>query len=102
MPLISIVITCYNHAHFLPEAIESALAQQYGNFEIIVVDDGSTDNTRETAAKYAPVRYVYQPNGGLSSARNTGIMESKGSLLVFLDADDWLMPRCPAKGAEMV
>ncbi len=92
-PLISVVIPCYNHAHYLPEAIESLRQQSFQDFEIIVVDDGSSDNTREVALEYPEVRYVYKENGGLSSARNTGIKESKGDFLVFLDADDWLFRR---------
>jgi glycosyltransferase involved in cell wall biosynthesis len=89
-PCISVIIPCYNHGHFLPEAIESVLAQSYGPMEIVVVDDGSTDNTRQVAARYPEVKYVYKENAGLSAARNTGIEKSTGEFLVFLDADDWL------------
>ena len=91
-PLVSVVIPCFNHGRFLPEAIESVLAQTYPWIEILVVDDGSTDNTREVAAQYPHVRYVYQHNQGLSAARNTGIRHSTGDFLVFLDADDLLYP----------
>ncbi len=89
---VSVVIPCYNHAQFLAEAIESVLAQSYSNFEIIVVDDGSTDDTAEVVRRYSVVCYVYQENAGLSSARNTGLRESRGEFLVFLDADDRLLP----------
>ena len=90
--LVSVVIPCYNQAHFLGEAIESVLAQTYRHFEIIVIDDGSPDNTVEVAARYPDVRYIRQENQGLSGARNTGIRESQGKFLVFLDADDRLLP----------
>ncbi|KAA5544217.1 glycosyltransferase [Adhaeribacter rhizoryzae] len=89
-PLVSVIIPCYNHAHFLSEAIESVLNQTYPFIEIIVVDDGSKDNTREVAQRYPEVTYIYKQNQGLSAARNTGIDQSKGAYLVFLDADDWL------------
>jgi glycosyltransferase involved in cell wall biosynthesis len=88
--LVSVIIPCYNHGHFLPEAIASVLAQSYGPIEIVVVDDGSTDNTRQVAGRYPEVKYVYKENAGLSAARNTGIEKSTGDFLVFLDADDWL------------
>lgn len=88
--LVSVIIPCYNHARYLSKAIESALKQSYSNLEIIVVDDGSTDNTKEIAQKYNQVKYVFQINQGLSAARNTGIDQSNGKYLVFLDADDWL------------
>ena len=90
--LVSVVIPCYNQAHFLGEAIESVLAQSHPNFEIVVVDDGSTDNTSEVAGRYPGVRLIRQENQGLAGARNTGIRRSNGSYLVFLDADDRLLP----------
>jgi glycosyltransferase involved in cell wall biosynthesis len=88
---VSVVIPCYNQGHFLREAIESVLAQSYRNFEIIVVDDGSTDNTSQIARTYPSVRYIHQNNRGLAAARNTGIEHSKGTFVVFLDADDRLV-----------
>lgn len=91
-PLVSVVIPCYNQAHFLSEALESVLGQGYGRIEILVVDDGSTDNTRPVAERYPEVRYHHQANQGAAAARNTGIAESRGDLLVFLDADDRLLP----------
>jgi len=90
--LVSVVIPCYNHAHFLAEAIDSVMAQTWRDFEIIVVDDGSTDNTFQVASQYGSVRYVHQQNQGLSASRNTGLRHSKGDYLVFLDADDRLLP----------
>jgi glycosyltransferase involved in cell wall biosynthesis len=90
--LVSIIIPCYNHAHYLPQAIDSILTQSYQKTEIIVVDDGSIDHTREVAEGFSNVTYIYQSNQGVSAARNTGITKSKGDYLVFLDADDWLLP----------
>ena len=98
--LVSVVIPCYNQAHFLGEAIESVLAQNYRCFEIIVVDDGSTDDTSEVAAYYPGVRCICQDNKGLAAARNTGARESKGDYLVFLDADDRLLPNALKVGSE--
>ena len=91
--LVSVIIPCYNQAHFLAEAIESVAAQSYRHHEVIVVDDGSTDNTAEVAGDYPTVKCVRQANQGLAAARNTGIRESRGEFLVFLDADDRLLPR---------
>jgi glycosyltransferase involved in cell wall biosynthesis len=90
--LVSVVIPCYKQAHFLAEAIESVLAQSSLRVEVLVVDDGSPDDTREVAARYPSVRYVHQSNQGVAAARNTGIRESTGDYLVFLDADDRLLP----------
>jgi len=87
--MISVIIPCYNHAQYLPEAINSVLQQTYSPVEIIVVNDGSVDDTEAVAKRY-PVKYVSQPNSGLSAARNKGIDNSTGEYLVFLDADDWL------------
>lgn len=91
-PLVSVIIPCYNQAHFLDSAIQSVLAQTYPHCEIIVVDDGSQDDTATAAAQYPDIRYFWQPNSGLSSARNTGIRMSRGHYLVFLDSDDRLLP----------
>lgn len=90
IPLISVIITTYNYAVFLPVAIESVLNQSYPRFEIIVIDDGSIDNTRCVSENYAGVKYFYQENKGVSAARNTGILKSSGTYVVFLDGDDWL------------
>jgi len=89
--LVSVVIPCYNQAHFLGEALESVASQTHEPIETIVVDDGSTDNTSEVAAAYG-VRCVRQENGGLSAARNTGFRLSEGEMVLFLDADDLLDP----------
>jgi len=90
--LVSVVIPCFNQAHFLAEAIDSALAQTYPRVEVVVIDDGSTDNTVEMTARYDRVRYVYQRNRGLSAARNAGLRRSNGEFVMFLDADDRLCP----------
>lgn len=95
---VSVVIPCYNHAHFLGEAIESALQQAYAHIEIVVVDDGSHDNTAAVAARYRGVRYIRQHNQGLAAARNTGLHHATGSYLVFLDADDRLDPHAVPTG----
>jgi len=91
MPKISVIIPTYNYGKYIEKAIDSVLTQTYRDFEIIVVDDGSTDNTREIIeTKYKDkVRYFYQENKGAPAARNKGIEESRGAYLVFLDADDW-------------
>ena len=92
-PLASVIIPNYNHAQYIGDAIRSVLAQTYHNYEIIVVDDGSTDNSREEVAQFGgKVKYIYQSNAGLSAARNTGIQASKGSLIGVLDADDMYGP----------
>lgn len=93
IPKVSVIIPCFNHARFLPTAIESALNQTYKHIEVVVVDDGSSDNSREVAEKYNGVKYVYQNNQGLAAARNTGIDNSTSDYLLFLDADDWLLPQ---------
>jgi glycosyltransferase involved in cell wall biosynthesis len=90
--LVSVIITCYNHARFLSDSIKSVLKQTYRNLEILVVDDGSTDNSPEVVLGFPDVNYVYQNNAGLSAARNKGIAKSRGKYIVFLDADDWLYP----------
>lgn len=99
-PLISVIIPCYNQAHFLRESIESVLEQDYPNVETIVIDDGSPDNTYEVVDRYTGVRYIRQTNQGLSGALNTGIRESSGDYLVFLDADDRLVPGALAAGFD--
>lgn len=92
MPLVSVVIPCFNQGRYLAEAIESARAQSHAPVEIVVIDDGSTDDTRDVATADPEVRYFYQANAGLAAARNAGLRESRGEYLVFLDADDRLLP----------
>lgn len=97
---ISIIIPCYNQAEYLPDAIESALAQTV-KAEIIVINDGSTDNTLEVARRY-PVKVINQVNKGLASARNTGIMNAGGDYILPLDADDLLLENCIEKMEEAI
>lgn len=92
-PTFSIVINNYNYARYLAEAIDSALAQTYPHTEVIVVDDGSTDDSRDIIATYGDrVRVVLKANGGQGSAFNAGFAVSTGSVVLFLDSDDSLMP----------
>lgn len=107
MPRISAIIPCYNGAHFLPDALESALAQTYSDCELIVVDDGSTDATGEVAARYCErypgrVRYIRQENQGLAAARNAAIEQSGGELLALLDCDDLWLPERLAEGVRIM
>lgn len=93
-PLISIIVPCYNQAQFLPEALHSVLQQTYKNWECIIVNDGSPDNTEEVArqwlAKDPRFKYIQKENGGLSSARNAGLDLVTGHYIQFLDSDDCL------------
>ena len=100
-PLVSIIIPCYRQAHYLGAAIESALGQSYPTIQVVVVNDGSDDDTEAVAAWYAGrITYVFKPNGGLSSARNAGILAAEGDYLHFLDADDLLHPEAIASLVE--
>jgi glycosyltransferase involved in cell wall biosynthesis len=90
----SVIIPTFNRAAFLREAIDSVLAQTEKDFELIVVDDGSTDHTRELVAKYGDrLRYFSQPNAGASAARNCGIRHAAGKFITFLDSDDLWLPK---------
>jgi glycosyltransferase involved in cell wall biosynthesis len=91
MPFVSIIITSYNYGRFLKDAIDSALNQTYKNREVIVVDDGSTDNSREIIASYGKrITAVLKENGGQASAFNAGFSVSYGDVILFLDSDDSL------------
>ena len=90
--LVSVVIPSYKQAHFLSEAIESVLRQTYPAVEIIVVDDGSPDETAEVASRYEHIRCIRQENQGIARARNIGYRASRGAYVIFLDADDRLTP----------
>lgn len=89
-PLVSVIIDNYNYGCFLPQAIESVLSQSYRNFELIIVDDGSTDNSREVIESYGEdLVAIFQENAGQGEAFNAGIARSKGEIICFLDADDY-------------
>ena len=89
----SVIIPVYNGARFIAAAIQSIVAQEYGSLEIIVVDDGSTDETAGIVARLdVDVRYVFQENAGPGAARNRGIRDASGDLIAFLDADDLWTP----------
>lgn len=99
--MVSIIIPCFNQAHYLAEAVQSALGQTYRPIEIIVVDDASTDATFEVARRFPEVRYVRQTrNRGLARARTAGLADATGSLVVFLDADDFIYPNSIAVGVS--
>jgi glycosyltransferase involved in cell wall biosynthesis len=95
MALVSAAITTYNRARYLPESIESVLRQTVSDLEVIVVDDGSTDETQEAVAPYlSRIRYVRQANGGRSAARNAAVRAARGKYVAFCDSDDrWLPTR---------
>jgi amino acid adenylation domain-containing protein len=99
---VSVVIPTYNNCKFLPAAIESVLVQTYTQIEIIVVDDGSIDDTKAVCDRYPTVRYIYQRNQGVSVARNTGAQASQGRYLVFLDSDDRLLPQAVEIGIAAI
>ena len=90
--MISIIIPAYNAADYLAQTIESVLNQTYSDFELILIDDGSTDRTREIIKDYqckdARIKYFYKENGGVSSARNLGLQKATGDFVSFLDSDD--------------
>lgn len=93
MPRVSVIIPSYNCARYLGRAIDSARAQTYKDYEILVVDDGSTDDTKDVAMQYGrKVTYLYQQNRGVSAARNHAILKANGELLAYLDADDMWYP----------
>ena len=91
-PFVSIVVPCYSQAQYLDDSLQSILEQTYSNWECIIVNDGSPDNTEELARKWetkdSRFRYLYKENGGVSSARNLGIAKAKGIYILTLDADD--------------
>lgn len=99
-PLVSVVIPCYRQAHFLGTAIESVLGQTHSSYEIIVVDDGSPDDVASVVAAYPEVVYCRQDNAGLSGARNAGLARCKGESVLFLDADDRLLPNALSEGVR--
>jgi len=106
-PVVSVVIPCYNQGRYLPDAVQSVLAQTHPAIEIIIVDDGSTDDTPRVGEQFsrahsAKVRFLRKPNGGLASARNDGILRSSGEYILPLDADDELSPDFLEKTVEIL
>lgn len=91
-PLVSVIIPVCNGERYVAHAVESVFKQDYRPFEVILVDDGSTDKTAKIIGKYDNVQYIYQSNKGVSSARNKGIAASRGEILAFLDSDDFWPP----------
>ena len=96
VPAVSVIIPTYNRAEMVKEAIQSVLEQTYTDYEIVVVDDGSTDNTRDVVnalnRRFNKIRYIYQENKGRSAARNRGIRTALGDYIAFLDSDDRFLP----------
>lgn len=102
-PLVSVILPVYNGEAYLAEAIRSVFAGSYGNMEIIIVDDGSTDRSADVAQQFGPgIRYFYQRNQGASAARNQGVRQAQGQFLSFIDADDlWTNDKLARQMAEL-
>jgi glycosyltransferase involved in cell wall biosynthesis len=102
-PLVSVIIPAYNRAHTVAETIDSVLAQTYPNLEVIVVDDGSQDNTPEVLRSYGTrIKNIRQENAGQMVARNRGIAESHGEIVTFLDSDDIWLPACVERHVSLL
>ena len=91
-PIISVMMPTYNNAKYIVQAMESIYAQNYDSIEIIVVDDGSTDNTKEILKQYKDIKYFYIEHKGIPFARNVALANSKGEYIAFCDADDYWLP----------
>ncbi|WBJ98770.1 glycosyltransferase family 2 protein [Methylocystis parvus] len=98
--LISVVITNYNYGRFLGDAIDSVLSQTHSEVECVVVDDGSTDNSRDVIASRPRVVAIFKENGGQAQALRTGVEAARGEIVISLDADDWLLPEACARIAQ--
>jgi glycosyltransferase involved in cell wall biosynthesis len=96
MPKFTVVIPTYNRAYFLKNAVQSVVNQRYKDWELLIIDDGSTDNTADVAQSFvqydARVKYIYQKNQERSAARNTGVRHAQGTYICFLDSDDYYLP----------
>ena len=95
MPYFSVILPTYNRAHLLSKAIDSVLTQSFTDWELVIVDDGSTDATKELVAAYSDerIRYIYQENQERSAARNNGINQARGAYICFLDSDDYFLEK---------
>lgn len=105
MTKVSIIVPTYNCAKYIPEAVESILSQSFKDYEIIVVDDGSTDNTKDVLSPYLEkglIKYIYQENQGPGAARNTGINQAQGKYISFLDSDDVLLENSLLKRVDFL
>ncbi len=103
VPLVSVIVPTYNYGRYLGKALDSCKSQTYKRLEIIVVDDGSTDNTRGVVEGFGPdLVYIFQENQGVSRARNAGLIAARGELITFLDADDYLLPDSIAARVEIL
>ncbi len=104
MPKVSIVIPTYNRAHFITESIQSVLAQTFTDFEIVVVDDGSIDNTKEVVNNFQDprIKYTYQENQGVAAASNRGFKLSRGKYIAFFSSDDILIKDAVEKGVQVL
>lgn len=100
-PKVTVVIPTYNRASFLSDTLQSVLGQSCQDFEVVVIDDGSTDNTREVVSAF-PAKYIWQENQGCTVAYNRGIEEARGKYIFFLDSDDILLRNALAKGVEVL
>jgi glycosyltransferase involved in cell wall biosynthesis len=105
MPRVSVIVPAYNAATYLPHAIDSVVSQTFASWEIIITDDGSTDNTRAIVDSYRrtlgdKLQYTYQPNRGLPAARNTGMRGARGEFIALLDADDVWLPHRLERGVQ--
>ena len=104
-PLISVVMPCYNNGAYVAQAIESVLNQTCDSWELVIVNDGSTDSSDEVISGYARtdkrIHYIKQENSGASVARNHGVQAATGKYICFLDADDWLAPECLQKARDI-
>lgn len=107
MPKVSVIIPTYNREDYLPDAIDSVLNQTYQDFEIIIIDDGSTDSTKNIVTNYISqngerVKYLFQNKKGSSAARNNGIKNAKGEFIAFLDSDDIWLPEKLEKQIKLI
>ncbi len=106
MPKVSVILPCYNVEPYLPRAVESVLSQTHADFELLVVIDGSPDNSRQIAESYAQkdhrIKVFEKQNGGLSDARNYGLERAMGQFIYFMDSDDWIEPNLLAENLKII